>query len=109
MKDPLRYYLAEGFMCLFYAPSTETFGKFRGNYRSTVSVSNKLRVTQVLGQKCLVVENVGYPINSDFWLDYGVRCESYEEVIARCQAWADSTNAVFREFETLPKLDTIES
>lgn len=98
MKDPLRYYLSEGFVVLFYYPNPEVFGKFSGRYRCTDGASKKIRVVEFAGKKCLAVENVAYPICSDFWLDYGVRVENEDEAKARIIEWAKETNELHEIF-----------
>lgn len=110
MKDPLRYYLAEGWMVLFYAPDPESFGHFTGAYRHTNLMSDKLKVEEVKGKRCLVITDindknnrVAYPINSDFFLDYGIRCENEHEMKCKASEWCNEFNSFAAEFREIQK------
>lgn len=98
MTDPLRYYLAEGFIALFYYPNLNEFGKFSGRFRNTVNVKDNISVITFNGKKCLRVLNVAYPVNSDFWLDYGIRCADEAEALAKSNEWAKETNELHEIF-----------
>jgi len=98
MTDPLRYYLAEGFVAIFYFPNPEVFGKFTGFIHKTNGMKDRIRVTTFNDKKVVAVDSTAYPICSDFWLDYGVRCADEEEARAKATEWAKETNELHEIF-----------
>lgn len=98
MTDPLRYYLAEGFAAIFYFPNPEVFGKFTGFIHKTNGMKDRIRVTTFNDKKVVAVDRTAYPICSDFWLDYGVRCAVEEDARAKAKEWAKETNELHEIF-----------
>jgi hypothetical protein len=98
MTDPLRYLISEGFIALFYYPNLDQFGKFSGRLRTTENVRNSVSILTLNGKKCMRVGLMVYPIDADFWLEYGVRCTDADDALAKSEAWAKETNELYEIF-----------
>lgn len=98
MKDPLRYYIAEGFVSIFVFPDPQTK---RLDYRSLALTAhlNKFEIEK----ETLTVFGPGYEthtyrINDDFLLDYGIVCNTKAEADAKVDEYTTFVTESVRGF-----------
>lgn len=103
MYDPIRYYLAEGHMCLFSFRDEKTPEKLRGIYQMSEDVAGKLKLVQSESGKWLFVDKVFYPITNDFFKIYGTMCDSEDEAVFCSQAWTDDLWETCEHFDSIKK------
>lgn len=105
MKDPLRYYLAEGFMCLHHTLSE---ADIRFLWARMAGV-NLVRVDNIDGSQSLLIDGVLYPLTLDFAITYSTPCESDAELDATVAAWRKDSLELLRtsRAEIYPALDEI--
>lgn len=80
MTDPLRYYISEGFVSIFYYPHPDALGKFLGEYESDPVLKYKIKNE---GHTLFVDLNqyiAAYTINNKFFTDYGISCASKQDM-----------------------------
>lgn len=102
MKDPLRYYLAEGWMCLFFFIDGE--GKFNVMHRKCQLLSGKVS----MDPDKIVVDGVAYNFDNNFFMDYGTICDSREDALLKAHDWLVQTNAAYNHFQLIQN-DLIEA
>jgi hypothetical protein len=75
MKDPLRYYIAEGFVNLLYWPNPKAClpnqHAFSGHFYFDGRVSITAGKGTSLSGPTITVDGATYPVCDDFYLDYG--------------------------------------
>lgn len=107
MKDPIRYYLSEGFMCLFAFTSDTAFVdsdqdiKLFGNFHAVPEISKKLKVRQVGNKKWLTVDGVAYPIDNEFFKTYATLCDNEIDALERSTEWANEVIENNNYFESV--------
>lgn len=102
MKDPLRYYIAEGFVTFFVFPDPTTK---RLDYRpiaTTAHLSN-FNIEKNGGEWTLTVFGPGYEertyrMNDDFLLDYGVMHKTKAEADAKVDEYTEFVTETARTF-----------
>lgn len=93
MHDPLKYFIAEGFVGMFYSIDID------GQYKWAVqTVSNDTKVSYNAGQGSLTVNGVDYMTTAGFIRTYGTRTLDVTETTKAVKKFVDEysvTNQVF--------------
>lgn len=106
MTDPLRYYIMEGLLGMFYAPDDNSIGGFVARLTNSYHMADKFAVTEAENGCCLTVlapngARVRYAINPDLYLEYGVLCENVCDMTLKVDAWMSDQRATADEFKAI--------
>lgn len=106
MKDPLRYYLAEGLLGLWCYPNPDKFGEFLGLYHGTYYLVDHVSSEYINGKlhfaaKTPAGEKVMYKVTSDFYLDYATVCRDAEDAEARSKEFGEENEEFTEAFRDM--------
>lgn len=99
MKDPLRYYLAEGMMCMYIFPDPNGTEKICGNFNTIDAIRKNVLVVNFGDKRCIMIDRVIYPVSNEFFLNYGTHCQSETDALVKCVQWEEATKACTVYFE----------
>lgn len=109
MKDPLRYYIAEGLVTLLYWPSPYRFEPNQQAFRAKFFFDPRVNITSKNGTPTelptVTIDGVTYSICDDFYLDYGtLAADAADAAIMGSIANADRANISYEFAVMVPEL-----
>jgi hypothetical protein len=93
MKNPVRYFVDEGFLSIYYWKNQNEFGKLHGRafYHPDIKIGG-----DDMGHA--VFNNTKYVVDNDFFMDYGTYVEDEDEAKKIGIAWQLARGEVDTQF-----------
>lgn len=93
MKNPVRYFVDEGFLSIYYWKDPNAFGHFRGRafYHPDVKIFSA-------AGSYTVINNTSYEVDNDFFMNYGTHVEDEDAAKLMGIVWQNARGEVDTQF-----------